>query len=268
MKVAKKYKKLLESYSVFPYKIEENGELFWYIQYARMGNPTDALVVDQSENVIKNDQAKQIARRVHMYDSCMINFASLDQMAQKSQSAAHEMINVLEQLYALDDSKDLIKTVQNAFINQVNLQKELVGLRDEIIELDRKVVQETGTLTETDGNLADQYERKFKEIVYRQSLGIYRVIHDARELCQIISTYKDRSSNEEEKQSYILAHKVLSDATTKSNEGTLKKSIDSIEGDYPPLKQQSYEARVEELLEARDENVRMLRNKSEALIRN
>jgi len=253
--IINKHKKLLETASLFPYSIELEDNKYLFIQYSRFNKPTKSLIIDEQGQVANQSIAKAVARKVLLYNSCMINSIKLDQMRAKELKLPSQMIGALSQIkeISFNDSyfKKNINAVIDAYQYHIDGQDILDQIGKEIDELDIEQVRKKSLLTETEALKAHELERQFAEVSYKQALSMYKTNDDRKYILEWIKKNKSSLSSEEQK--------IIEDAEELINYSlkstvllTLNNAVKNFENEVTNLKSNNIDDRVKEFIQMRE----------------
>ncbi|MGM0807387.1 MAG: hypothetical protein ACQET8_22025 [Bacillota bacterium] len=129
---AKKYKKFLETYEIYPYSYYNNGKNFYYVSYQRFNKSNGMVILSESENV--TDQYIVSAFKM-MYNFNRIMREALDQMIpdiKKPVSVLQEIKLLLFEVESIND------------VNFSNLSKDFQNLHfviDEVVSFPDKLIK-------------------------------------------------------------------------------------------------------------------------------
>lgn len=129
---AKKYKKFLETYEIYPYSYYNNGKNFYYVSYQRFNKSNGMVILSESENVTDQDIVSAFKM---MYNFNRIMREALDQMIpdiKKPVSVLQEIKLLLFEVESIND------------VNFSNLSKDFVNLHfviDEVVIFPDKLIK-------------------------------------------------------------------------------------------------------------------------------
>ncbi|MBD7966287.1 hypothetical protein [Fictibacillus norfolkensis] len=179
---AKKYKKFIEKFEIYPYSCYNNGKKFYYVSYQRFNKSNGMVILSESENVTDQDIVSAFKM---MYNFNQIMREALDQMIpdiKKPVSVLQEMKVLLEEVESttgLELKGNEIKNLYYMIDQVVSFPDKLIRILKEMQAIE-KVVLDRKYLLREDVDRMMELNFLHCKIMYTQGREQLKAIEDAR----------------------------------------------------------------------------------------
>ncbi|MET3730255.1 hypothetical protein ABID52_003896 [Fictibacillus halophilus] len=200
---ASKYKKLLETYELYPYSYLINNKYFYFVSFQRFNKSTGMVIIADSKNY--TDQEIISAFKM-IYNFNRIMREALDQMIpdiKKPVSVLQEMQILLTEVESMTGST--LKKSENEVKNLNFMINEVVGFPDKLVEILKEMKAIEKTVLDRKYLLSDDVDRMMElnflhcKIMYSQGREQLKGIEDAQVIVRRLKEQIDDFSDSQKK---------------------------------------------------------------------
>lgn len=160
-KEIKRNKQLLEKVDLFDYALKYNNKIYLHVNYSRFGNVTGLLILDEYGEAIPKEEAIQPLYMFNQYNSYIHDV--IDVMIPETRKSLKGYEDVAETLRAIvtDSSPNFAQATLKSFETVIQTRKKQGELVYKIRDIQNKILDEVGYLTETDLEAIKGYSEAF-----------------------------------------------------------------------------------------------------------